>query len=392
MDTKNIKIDLKNKKIDAFGIANKLGTNDILKANGLNDFGKNDVSDVAKALNRNPLLINQIITDIGKKMVKQEIDSYSNTGYFSEVIGYFQDEVIDAGTGKQFAKPYFMDSGYWDKNQYIPTPTRLTEGKFAIAQVSFDLEKAKTGAKTDGADTINYAYQNTIQYMPGEIEQVIVSEQKLGELIARIKEITIQSFRLRKFHSIMSAITSLSYKKVINSSATDIFNATIEIASHTRKLTRGSDKYNIKDSLPAGQQPMLNVVEPANLCLIANTNYYNIVNRGVNPQLFHPDSWNKTINEFGIKIEVGEKLTVNNTFDTIITSATDGSMYLDDTTAIVIDKNAIKLNSFYNYDVNSQWINGVFTLTSSIWWTITPIWYEAGFKFICPNLIKLPNN
>lgn len=376
-DTSKIKITSQN----ANQIANKLIDQELLEVNGLNKFGKNSEADVNRAFLKNTLLANQIVDNLGKKMVYQEIMNYSKTGYFAESISYFKDEDILSGAGKQFAKPYFMDSGFYSSSDYIPTDARATDGKFAVAQATFNQTDAETGANN------SFAYQSTIKWMPGEVQQSIINPTKLAEVLERIRQNTVESFRLRQFHALMNSITSLTFNKTVNSTAADMFDAVIELAEHTRSMKCGTDGYNLL-ATPAGYTKMLNVTAPEDLIILGNVKFFNKVNRGISPQLFHPDSWNKTVDELGNKIEVGYKLDVKNTFNTTIQSAVD--MYLDDTTLIVLDRNAIKINVYYNYEVSSQWINGVMTTTSSIWFTITPIWYQNGMKFICPNLLKLP--
>lgn len=173
---------------------------------------------------------------------------------YSEDLGFierFKGENIDYGMAKEYVATQMSGSRDLDQNAFIPPHlTKVT----AITQVNNFLTQQGTLNTASNA----FMKQFCMSIQSYATKEYFLSDVKLQQFIQNVKDSLVNGAKLFLYNSVMTmlmnGVTTASTTAngtnltLINGTATNMFDACIEVCTHIKKMTKLGNKYQLIQS------------------------------------------------------------------------------------------------------------------------------------------------
>ena len=333
---------------------------------------------------------------IAQKLIYQTILTapYSDDLNFIE---RFRGENIDFGVSKEIVATQM--SGYQELNQEQFVPTATTKAT-VISQINSFLNTSGQ-LNTTGANAFMKQFCMSIQTYA--TKEYFLSDVKLQQFIQNLRDSVINGAKLYLYNLIMNVIkngitnasTTADGTKwtLIQGTATNMFDACIEICTHIKKLTKLGNEYQLIKSTNASENHV-RASDYRDLTWIWSIDNDERASRGIKSQLYHYKLWDPTnsINENNVYTPYKEitlpDLTTNKTsnFPTMTQN-----LWIDNNTVVVLENKAIEFNLVWEKSETQYYTNNMtLQITYNIAGMINPIKVMRGFVYKNNNLSTLP--
>lgn len=333
---------------------------------------------------------------IAQKLIYQTILTapYSDDLNFIE---RFRGENIDFGVSKEIVATQMSGYQELDQEQFVPTATTKAT---VISQINSFLNTSGQ-LNTTGANAFMKQFCMSIQTYA--TKEYFLSDVKLQQFIQNLRDSVINGAKLYLYNLIMNVIkngvTNANVTPdgtkwtLINGTATNMFDACIEICTHIKKLTKLGNEYQLIKST----QPSENHVRASDyrdLTWIWSIDNDERASRGIKSQLYHYKLWDPTnsINENNVYTPYKEitlpDLTTNKTSNY---PTMTNNLWIDNDTVVVLENKAIEFNLVWEKSETQYYTNNMtLQITYNIAGMINPIKVMRGFVYKNPNLSTLP--
>lgn len=332
---------------------------------------------------------------IAQKLIYQTILTapYSDDLNFIE---RFRGENIDFGTAKEYVATQMSGWEELNQEQFVPTATTKPT---VITQVNSFL--TDRGELNTSANAFMKKFCTSIQSYA--TKEFMLSDVKLQQFISNMRDSVINGAKLYLYNQIMTMIkngvagaaTEADGMKwtLINGTATNMFDACIEVCTHIKKLTKLGNEYQLIRST----QPSENLVRAAdynNLTWIWSIDNDEKASRGIKSQLYHYKLWDKEnmisdANVYTPYKQITLPDLTNNKANNYPTMT--NNVWIDDSTVVVIENGAIEFNLVWEKTETQYYTNNMtLQLTYHIAGMINPVKVMRGFVYKNNNLSKLP--
>lgn len=333
---------------------------------------------------------------IAQKLIYQTILTapYSDDLNFIE---RFRGENIDFGTAKEIVATQMSGYQELDQEQFVPTATTKAT---VISQVNSFLQQ-NGQLNTTGANAFMKQFCMSIQSYA--TKEFMLSDVKLQQFIQNLRDSVINGAKLYLYNQIMSVIkdgitnaaTTPNGSKwtLINGTATNMFDACIEVCTHIKKLTKLGNEYQLIKSTQASENHV-RASDYRDLTWIWSIDNDEKASRGIKSQLYHYKLWDPTnsINENNVYTPYKEitlpDLTASkaNNFPTMT-----NNLWIDNSTVVVLENKAIEFNLVWEKSETQYYTNNMtLQITYNIAGMINAIKVMRGFVYKNPNLSTLP--
>lgn len=317
------------------------------------------------------------VEQLSRLILRQEIFTNPDANYIYNFVNKFKDGVVNEGNGKLYDFNNATGVDTWAPAKFIPdalTTTSVDEFKIEM----YNTSGALTNQGYQFKKPINFIEKNWIPYF------------RSGNLIGFIGQLQAnmeKSWNYYMFDKLARMITNTSttYKKTINGSATNAFDAwSSEILPAIRNMTLLSAEYNKNTN-----NTNLMLSNPKDLLIIASSKTIQTLESGIKSQLFNA----KFLDLKGILDEdnftnLGNQITVGDTTQNVSVSNTP---YVDDNTIYVIHKDAIKhFTQVDRVETQSFAYNLSTTIVMHKWGALDFLPWGQCFKYTNTNLNTLP--
>lgn len=332
---------------------------------------------------------------IAQKLIYQTI----LTAPYSEDLNFierFRGENIDYGMAKEYVATQM--SGYQELNQEQFVPTATTKAT-VINQVNNFLDN--TGSLNTASNAFMKQFCMSIQTYA--TKEYFLSDVKLQQFIQNLRDSVISGAKLYLYNLIMNVIkngvTNASATAdgtkwtLINGTATNMFDACIEICTHIKKLTKLGNEYQLIKSKNASENHV-RASDYRDLTWIWSIDNDERASRGIKSQLYHYKLWDPTnsINENNVYTPYKEitlpdlSTTKTNNFPTMT-----NNLWIDNNTVVVLENKAIEFNLVWEKSETQYYTNNMtLQITYNIAGMINPIKVMRGFVYKNTNLNRLP--
>lgn len=332
---------------------------------------------------------------IAQKLIYQTI----LTAPYSEDLNFierFRGENIDYGMAKEYVATQM--SGYQELNQEQFVPTATTKAT-VINQVNNFLDN--TGSLNTASNAFMKQFCMSIQTYA--TKEYFLSDVKLQQFIQNLRDSVISGAKLYLYNLIMNVIkngvTNASATAdgtkwtLINGTATNMFDACIEICTHIKKLTKLGNEYQLIKSTNASENHV-RASDYRDLTWIWSIDNDERASRGIKSQLYHYKLWDPTnsINENNVYTPYKEitlpdlSTTKTNNFPTMT-----NNLWIDNNTVVVLENKAIEFNLVWEKSETQYYTNNMtLQITYNIAGMINPIKVMRGFVYKNTNLNRLP--
>ena len=332
---------------------------------------------------------------IAQKLIYQTI----LTAPYSEDLNFierFRGENIDYGMAKEYVATQM--SGYQELNQEQFVPTASTKAT-VINQVNNFLDN--TGSLNTASNAFMKQFCMSIQTYA--TKEYFLSDVKLQQFIQNLRDSVISGAKLYLYNLIMNVIkngvTNASATAdgtkwtLIQGSATNMFDACIEICTHIKKLTKLGNEYQLIKSTNASENHV-RASDYRDLTWIWSIDNDERASRGIKSQLYHYKLWDPTnsINENNVYTPYKEitlpdlTTTKTNNFPTMT-----NNLWIDNNTVVVLENKAIEFNLVWEKSETQYYTNNMtLQITYNIAGMINPIKVMRGFVYKNTNLSVLP--
>lgn len=332
---------------------------------------------------------------IAQKLIYQTI----LTAPYSEDLNFierFRGENIDYGMAKEYVATQM--SGYQELNQEQFVPTATTKAT-VINQVNNFLDN--TGSLNTASNAFMKQFCMSIQTYA--TKEYFLSDVKLQQFIQNLRDSVISGAKLYLYNLIMNVIkngvTNASATAdgtkwtLINGTATNMFDACIEICTHIKKLTKLGNEYQLIKSTNASENHV-RASDYRDLTWIWSIDNDERASRGIKSQLYHYKLWDPTnsINENNVYTPYKEitlpdlSTTKTNNFPKMT-----NNLWIDNNTVVVLENKAIEFNLVWEKSETQYYTNNMtLQITYNIAGMINPIKVMRGFVYKNTNLNRLP--
>lgn len=318
---------------------------------------------------------------------------------YSEDLGFierFKGENIDYGMAKEYVATQMSGSRDLDQDAFIPP--HLTKAT-AITQVNNFL--TTTGTLNTASNAFMKQFCMSIQSYA--TKEYFLSDVKLQQFIQNIKDSLINGAKLFLYNSVMtmlmngvnSASTTAngSNLTLINGTATNMFDACIEVCTHIKKMTKLGNNYQlIKSTTPS--ENLVRGSSVNDLTWIWSIDNDEKATRGIKTQLYHYKLWDpvNSIDERNVYCPANKITLPDLTTNPANNYPTDtGSPWIDNNTIIVLENKAIEYNLVWEKFETQYYTNNMtLQITYNIAGMINFIKTMRGFVYKNNNLSTLP--
>lgn len=224
-----------------------------------------------------------------------------------------------------------------------------------------------------------------------ELQYYMLSKPKLSQFINQQREALSKTHTLIMFNALMTQITTQTYAKTIQGTATNMFDAVIEVTSAISEMGQISKDFNV-----------VNQADPANN-LLTNSSYDELIwiwslanenkaTMGIKSQLYNRDLWGDPITAKMNMVALKSRYDVNGT-DPSKSPAKNSTDWVNDSTIYVLNKNAFKINYQLDNVVTSQYYseNMLLQVNINCWFLVSTVNFGQALKYTNANLSTLPN-
>lgn len=318
---------------------------------------------------------------------------------YSEDLGFierFKGENIDYGMAKEYVATQMSGSRDLDQNAFIPPHlTKVT----AITQVNNFL--TPQGQLNTASNAFMKQFCMSIQSYA--TKEYFLSDVKLQQFIQNVKDSLVNGAKLFLYNSVMtmlmSGVTTASTTAngtnltLINGTATNMFDACIEVCTHIKKMTKLGNNYQlIKSTTPS--ENLVRGSSVNDLTWIWSIDNDEKATRGIKTQLYHYKLWDpvNSIDERNVYCP-GNKITLpdltNNPANNYPTDT--GTAWIDNNTIIILENKAIEYNLVWEKFETQYYTNNMtLQITYNIAGMINFIKTMRGFVYKNNNLSTLP--
>lgn len=333
---------------------------------------------------------------IAQKLIYQTILK-TPTGEDLAFAERFRGANIDFGVGKEYTATQMSGHQKLDQNAFVPTAATKST---VISQINTFLKQ--NGQLNDQSKAFMEQFCTSIQVYA--TKEYMLSDVKLQEFIQQLKDSVIDGAKLYIYNLVMetikTGITNASTTPdgskwtLINGTATNMFDACIEICEHVEMLTKLGNEYQlIKSTNPAENH--IRAASYNDLIWIWSIKNKQRANRGVKSQLYHYKLWDPAngLSDANVyspykKVETKD-LTVSkeNNYPSMT-----GDLWIDDNTVVILENNAIEYNLVWEKSETQYYTNNMtLQITYNLAGMINPIKVMRGFVYKNPNLSTVPN-
>lgn len=332
---------------------------------------------------------------IAQKLIYQTILSapYSDDLSFIE---RFRGENIEFGTAKEYVAMQMSGWEEFDPEQFIPTATTKAT---AITQVNSFLTQG--GQLNTDANAFMKKFCMSIQTYA--TKEYMLSDVKLQQFISNMRDSVINGAKVYLYNQIMTMIqngvTNASVTPngtkwtLINGTATNMFDACIEVCTHIKKLTKMGNEYQLIKSTNAAEN-LVRASDYSNLTWIWSIDNDERATRGIKSQLYHYKLWDpqNSINDNNVYTPYKQVALPDLTRDKSNNYPTmTQNNWVDDNTIVILENNAIEFNLVWEKTETQYYTNNMtLQLTYHVAGMINPVKVMRGFVYKNPNLSKVP--
>ena len=318
---------------------------------------------------------------------------------YSEDLGFierFKGENIDYGMAKEYVATQMSGSRDLDQNAFIPPHlTKVT----AITQVNNFL--TQNGTLNTASNAFMKQFCMSIQSYA--TKEYFLSDVKLQQFIQNVKDSLVNGAKLFLYNSVMTMLmngvnstngtingTNLT---LINGTATNMFDACIEVCTHIKKMTKLGNNYQLIKSTTASEN-LVRGSSVNDLTWIWSIDNDEKATRGIKTQLYHYKLWDpvNSIDERNVYCP-GNKITLpdlTNSPDNNYPTDT-GTAWIDNNTIIILENKAIEYNLVWEKFETQYYTNNMtLQITYNIAGMINFIKTMRGFVYKNNNLSTLP--
>lgn len=268
----------------------------------------------------------QTVTDLLQLCLRQEIMNSPLPNYMGEITEKVFEGFLSEGNQKEYIADLSTGSTTIAGATFVPTEETIKKLESYTLQV-YDSNKQLN------AKAYQFMKEQTIplgQWIP------YFKSGKLNEYIGKLQTSLNKVYQLYIFDKVAKIIADKTKGKIVNGTATNLFDAWLEVLPHIDKMQQYNKDYNAEQS----SQEMY-ASSPDDLVIFTSTKVRSLTKNGIKSQLFNAELLGanaKTLNDSNLKF-LGNKITLSNQ-STIITNAADE--YIDDSTIIVVDMSRIR--------------------------------------------------
>lgn len=181
----------------------------------------------------------------------------------------------------------------------------------------------------------------------------------------------------------------------IQGTATNMFDACVEVCTHVRKLTKLGNKYQlIPENTTNKAKNLVRAANTKDLVWIWSIANDELATRGIKSQLYHYKLWDpiNSINESNVYTP-GTKITQPDITTNKANNFPEdtGTPWIDDNTIIILENNAVEFNLVWEKSETQYYTNNMtLQLTYHIAGMVNDVKTMRGFIYKNTNLNKLP--
>ena len=368
--------DLKNK--------NKVLMNEIAKNKGFEktsdllnniDEGLNSTNEVERMGAER--LAQQTVTDLMNLVLRQEVIFNKNGSIYDELVAKVYDGEMTEGNTKQYITRLKTGVGTYDPNKFVPdklTKQNVEQYKIQIyADDQYQLSPQGYQFKKEQTFIKN-------QWLPK------LKEKTLNNFISQIKNELDEDLKFFKFDKLAKIISKDTDGKIVNSTATNMFDAILELTPLIDEMTLLNADYNQTQG-----SKNIYAADRNDLMIFCSTKTRSRLINGIKTQLFNAKMLGDESGTFSyetLKV-LGRKLTIPNNQDDLLEVQT--SQYIDDNTIIVVDMSRIKdIIQVRSAAVQEFKKNLSIYYTYDVWGAMDILPWCKKLVFKCPNLNLMP--
>lgn len=235
-------------------------------------------------------------------------------------------------------------------------------------------------------------------------KEYFLSDIKLQEFVSTIRDSVINGAKLYLYNLIMTKITNAitnssttpdgSKITKIEGTATNMFDACIEVCQHIRSLVKVGNKYQLIRSTQE-KENFVRASNYKNLNWIWSIDNDELASRGIKSQLYHYKLWDpkNSINEENVYCPANKITLPDLTSNKANNFPTDtGTPWIDNNTVIVLENGAIEYNLIWEKSETQYYTNNMtLQITYNLAGMINYIKTMRGFVYTNANLNKLPS-
>lgn len=334
---------------------------------------------------------------IAQKLIYHTILTAPNASEF-DFLERFRGENLDFGTSKEFTATQM--SGYQLLNQEEFVPKGTTKST-VIGQINSFL--TPQGALNPESKAFMVQFCTSIQSYA--TKEYMLSDVKLQQFISTIRDSVVNGAKLYLYNLVMNqikdGITNASTTPdgtkwtLINGTATNMFDACIEICSHIKKLTKLGNEYQLVKHKHASQN-WVRAASHNDLTWIWSIENDEKASRGIKSQLYHYKLWDpkNSINEANVytpykKITLPDLTTSKaNNYPTLT-----NELWIDNNTVVILENGAIEFNLVWEKNETQYYTNNMtLQITYNLAGMINPINVKRGFVYKNSNLSVDPSS
>ena len=340
---------------------NKQVAQKLAETKGFESF--NDLTQKAKELLNSSDAVER---SIGKAIAQGEVDSLSKlilrqeiidapTGDYMDIVEKIFDGWMYEGNTKEYLVDLDTGSSTYDVNEFNPKKQTLNQIESWKIQIYNDAE--------DGKHLSPQGYQFKKQLtLPVNEWLPFFKNGTLNDYIAKKQLKLNRTFKKFIFNKFATLVSDKTKGKIVNGTATNLFDAILELAPLIDDMQLENSTYN-------NEQTSKNIyaADKKDIYIFCSTKVRSMIMNGIKTQLFNTSfvgAENKSFNYENLKL-LGNKIIVGDE-DSIIKISDEP--YVDDSTIIVIDLSRVKnivqvdeiatqdyANNLTRYEVKHTW-------------------------------------
>ena len=349
--------------------------------------GKESISEVTEpikeALNsENPIdvaagkrIAQGVIEDLVSLCLQQSI-MFTRLPEQYDLVDRVYDGTLTEGNSKEYIAS--LDTGHetYQASMFIPTKQTLKQQEHYLLQMY------------DSSNTLNpKAYQFKKELTITEPQWIpYFKSGKLNEFISGLMESIYRSYKLFLFNKLADIIANKTNGKVIDGSATNLYDALQEFLPQVEEMYLLNSQFNAEQT-----SQVIDAKDERTILIFCSTKIKSLIKNGIKTQLFNAEllgAGAKTMTSENL-YNLGNKITISNQDAILVDSKTP---WIDDNTIIALEINGIKHIDQLK-EVQSQYFaaNNTLYVAYHCWGVIDILPWAKKLVYKNNNLATLPN-
>lgn len=260
----------------------------------------------------------------------QEVIDNDLPNYMGELVSRIDDGYIREGNSKEYVVD--LDTGVtsYDNNAFVPDKQTLQQIEKWLIQVYTTPAGGQNVLSPQGYQFVKEQTIPKTQWLP------YFKNYELDKFISMKQASLNRAYVIYMYNKLASIITDETKGKIVNGTATNLFDAILEISPLIDKMYQYNSEFNAEQS-----SKLMYVPKPEDLLIFTSTKVRSMIINGIKSQVFNAqfigDS-KKTFTYENLKF-LGNKITQGDQ-DTI--NVDSGAEWIDDNTIIVLDISRIR--------------------------------------------------